>query len=125
MPANAKKPRPVSQGSEETGNTGGSTQPGMLKENLPPGAFAVASDPGDPETWLAPHHVLSGFDKAGREGAVDWRKMEECVGLLSRQGLEGRRLSASPEIILAVARHLAGHYTAVGRPLPDALAVLV
>jgi hypothetical protein len=100
-----------------------------LKEGLSYRAFAVAPDLNDPGTWLAPHHTRStptaGKMAPGQEQAIDWQKIEECVHMLSRQGVEGRRIKASPETLVAIARHLARHYAEEGKPLPDALAVLI
>jgi len=101
----------------------------ILKDGLPYQAFAVAPDLNDPITWLAPHHTkLAGSIKknvTGPDKTVDWQKMEESVQTLSRQGIEGNRIKASPEILIVIARHLAMHYMDSGRPLPDALAVLI
>ena len=100
-----------------------------VKDGLPYKAFAVATDLNDPATWLAPHHTRSIAHAAkaapAGEQTVDWQKVEEAVRMLSRQGIDGSRIKASPETLIAVARHLAGHYLAAGRPLPDALAVLI
>ena len=100
-----------------------------LKDGLPYQAFAVAADLNNPATWLAPHHTrsISAAPKnaAAGEQTLDWQKLEEAVRMLSRQGIDGSRIKASPETLVAVARHLAGHYSEAGRPLPDALAVLI
>ncbi len=100
-----------------------------LKEGLSYLAFAVAPDLNDPGTWLAPHHTRSVGTSVKTatvsEQSVDWQKMDECVRMLSRQGLDGARIKASPELLIVIARHLAKHYAEAGRPLPDALAVLL
>ncbi|MBM2832791.1 MAG: hypothetical protein HW414_1843 [Dehalococcoidia bacterium] len=56
---------------------------------------------------------------------MDWDSVPAAVAALSQGGFRGQRVQAGPEQILAAAKHLAGHYRAAGKPLPDALAVLV
>lgn len=99
-----------------------------LKDGLPHQAYAVAPDINDPATWQLPHHnrlvKRAVIGKIGYEHTVDWQLMEEAVRLISRQGIDGRRIQSQPEHILAAARHLASHYIKASRPLPDALSVL-
>ena len=99
------------------------------KEGLPKEAFAIVGDPDDPETWKLPHHTKA-ISRAltGRldiEKTVDWERMPAAVAALSPGGYRGQRVDASPEEILAAARHLANHYRKAGKPLPDTLAALV
>ena len=99
------------------------------KEGLPKEAFAIAGDPGDPQTWKLPHHqkniarALRG--KLDIEKTVDWERMPAAVAALSPRGYLGQRVDASPEQILQAAKHLAAHYRQAGKPLPDILAALV
>jgi hypothetical protein len=99
------------------------------KEGLPKEAFAIVGDPEDPETWKLPHHKRSIFRaRQGRldvEQTVDWERMPAAVAALSLGGYRGQRVDASPEQILQAAKHLATHYRAAGKPLPDTLAALV
>jgi hypothetical protein len=99
------------------------------KEGLPKEAFAFVGDPDDPDTWKLPHHKKTIFralkGKLDIEKTVDWERMPAAVAAISRGGYRGRRVDASPEEILQIARHLAGHYRNAGRPLPDTLAALV
>jgi hypothetical protein len=100
-----------------------------LKDGLPWQAFAIATDKNDLSTWKLPHHnsmvkkAVKG--KMGYEHTVDWRSIEKAVKLISRGGIEGRRVNANEGEVLHAARHLATHYIKAGLPLPDALAVLV
>jgi hypothetical protein len=100
-----------------------------LKYGLPWQAFAIATDKNDPNTWKLPHHTgmlkKAVERKADYEHTVDWQLVEEAVQLISLRGKEGQRISATEGEILHAARHLATHYQQAGRPLPDALAVLV
>ena len=101
----------------------------LMNDGLPMEAFAIAGDPHDPGTWKLPHHTRAITRYLhGRirdiEQTVDWDRMPAAVAALSPQGFRGQRVQAGPEQILAAARHLAAHYRAAGRPLPDALAVL-
>jgi hypothetical protein len=43
--------------------------------------------------------------------------------LISRYGIDGCRVIADPELIIAAAKHLAGHYRKAGKPIPTALCV--
>ena len=99
------------------------------KEGLPKEAFAIVSDPDDPDTWKLPHHKKSIFravqGKLDIEKTVDWDRMGPTVAALSPGGYRGQRVEASPEEVLKAAKHLAGHYLKAGKPLPDTLAALV
>ena len=99
------------------------------KEGLPKEAFAFVGDPDDPDTWKLPHHKKTIFralkGKLDIEKTVDWERMPAAVAAISRGGYRGRRIDASPEEILQIARHLADHYRHAGKPLPDTLAALV
>ncbi len=99
------------------------------KEGLPKEAFALVGDPDNPDTWKLPHHKKTIFralkGKLDIEKTVDWERMPAAVAAISRGGYRGRRVDASPEEILQIARHLADHYRHAGRPLPDTLAALV
>jgi len=102
----------------------------MLKtrEGLPEEAFAIVGDPEDTETWKLPHHKKSIFRALkGRldiEKTVDWERMPAAVAALSPKGYRRRQVAATPEQILAAARHLADHYLKADKPLPDILAAL-
>jgi len=99
------------------------------KEGLPKEAFAIVSDPDDPDTWKLPHHKKSIFralqGKLDIEKTVDWDRMGPAVAALSPGGYLGQRVEASPEEVLNAAKHLAGHYLKAGKPLPDTLAALI
>ncbi len=99
------------------------------KEGLPKETFAIVGDPDDPETWKLPHHTKAIFRVlTGRldiEKTIDWERMSAAVPALSPGGYRGQRVDASPEEILRAAKHLAGHYSKAGKPLPDTLAALV
>ena len=98
------------------------------KEGLPKEAFAIVGDREDPETWKLPHHKKSIFralkSKLDIEKTVDWDRMPAAVAALSPRGYRGQRVDASPEQILAAAKHLADHYREADEPLPDILAAL-
>ena len=101
----------------------------ITREGLPQEAFAIVGDPRDPETWKLPHHTRA-ISRAlkGRldiEKTVDWDRMPAAVAALSRGGYRGERVQASPEQIIAAARHLASHYHKAGKPTPDTLAALI
>ncbi len=99
------------------------------RDGLPKEAFAIVSDPENPETWHLPHHRKSLSRQAGRkqvlEKTVDWELMAAALAALSRQRNRPQRLAVSPGEILSAAGHLAAHYRQAGRPLPDVLAALV
>ena len=91
-------------------------------------AYALVGDRKDPSTWLLPHHRNTGAvdcTKGGGEETIDWKLMDVAVSMLSRAGYRGLRVKAQPHEKLAAASHLAGHYRRAGKPLPNALAVLV
>ena len=99
------------------------------KEGLPKEAFAIVSDPEDPESWKLPHHkrsisrALKG--KLDVEETVDWERMPAAVAALSPGRYRWQRVDASPGEILMAASHLASHYRQAGKSLPDTLAALV
>jgi len=97
------------------------------KEGLPKDAFAIVGDPQDPETWKLPHHTRDIMRAHGRldiEGTVDWDRMPAALAALSPGGYRGERVKASPEDIIKAARHLANHYAAADKPVPDTLGAL-
>ncbi len=98
------------------------------KEGLPKEAFAIVGDGEDPESWKLPHHkksiVRALNSKLDIEKTVDWNRMPAAVAALSPKGYQGQRVDASPEQILAAAKHLAAHYREADEPLPDTLAAL-
>jgi len=98
------------------------------KEGLPKEAFAIVEDPDDPGTWKLPHHTKSILRARGRldlERTVDWDRMPAAVAALSRGGHRGERVQASAEDIIKAARHLARHYEAAGKSVPDTLGALI
>ena len=98
------------------------------KEGLPKEAFAIVGDPDDPGTWKIPHHTKAILRSRGRldlEKTVDWDRMPAAVAALSRGGYRGERVQASAEEIIKAARHLARHYEAAGKSVPDALGALI
>jgi hypothetical protein len=98
------------------------------REGLPREAFAIMGDPEDPETWKLPHHTKAILRARGRldiEKTVDWDRMPAAVAALSPGGYRGERVRASPEDIINAARHLAEHYEAAGKPVPDTLGALI
>ena len=99
------------------------------KEGLPAEAFAIVTDINDPGTWKLPHHkgAVSGSrrGKPASEKTVDWSRMPAAVAALSPRLKSGQRLDVSPAEMLRAAEHLAAHYRAAAKPLPDILAVLV
>ena len=103
-------------------------RPPETKDGLPEEAFAIVGDPEAPETWKLPHHKKSIFralrGKLDIEKTVDWERMPAAVAALSPRGHRGQRVDASPEQILAAAKHLADHYRKANKPLPDILAAL-
>ena len=99
------------------------------KESLPKEAFAIVGDPNDPSTWKLPHHTEA-ITRAIRgrldiEATVDWDRMPAAVAALSRGGYRGERVKATPEQIIQAARHLARHYQAAKKSVPDTLGVLI
>ncbi len=88
-------------------------------------AYALVKDRKNPSTWQLLHHGGGAADGSSWEDTVDWELMGVCVAMLSRMGHRGVRLRAEENEKLAAARHLAAHYRHAGRPLPNALAVLV
>jgi hypothetical protein len=100
----------------------------ITKEGLPREAFAIVGDSHDPETWKLPHHTKAILRSRGRldlEKTVDWERMPAAVAALSRGGYRGERVQASAEDIIRAARHLANHYEAAGKPVPDTLGALI
>jgi hypothetical protein len=101
----------------------------QTRQGLPKEAFAIVGDPEDPDTWKLPHHTKAIFRALkGRidiEETVDWDRMPAAVAALSRGGYRGERVKASPEEIIRAARHLANHYRAAGKPVPDILNTLI
>ena len=99
------------------------------KEGLPKDAFAIIGDPHDPGTWKLPHHTRAIFRALqGRldiEKTVDWDRMPAAVAALSPGGYRGERVHASEEDIIKAARHLARHYEAAGKSIPDTLGALI
>ncbi len=100
-----------------------------VKSGLPWQAYALVGDKDNPLSWKLPHHTRQVYravkGKIGYEHTVDWENMPLMVAYLSLQGVEGQRVQAEEFQILAAAKHLASHYLKAGKPLPDALAVLV
>jgi hypothetical protein len=100
-----------------------------LRQGLPKEAFAIVSDPDDPETWKLPHHTRAIFralaGKIAIESTVDWDRMPAAVAALSPGGYRGRRVEATPEEILRAARHLGAHYRKAGNDLPQTLVALM
>ena len=86
-------------------------------------AFAIFADVDDTSTWQLPHHTQTLGSPAKDEQTVDWLLADRAVLLISRGGIDGQRVVAEPELIIAAAKHLAGHYRANGRPIPTALCV--
>ena len=97
------------------------------KEGLPKQAFAIVEDPDNPETWKLPHHtkaILRARERLDIQNTVDWDRMPAAVAALSPGGHRGERVKASPEDIIKAARHLAAHYAAADKPVPDTLGTL-
>jgi hypothetical protein len=98
------------------------------QEGLPPEAFAIVGDPQDPSTWKLPHHtsaILRARSRLDVEKTVDWDRMPAAVAAVSRGGYRGERVQASAEDIIKAARHLAAHYEAANKPVPDTLGALI
>lgn len=104
-------------------------QQGKAKHGLPWQAYAIVGSKDDPLTWKLPHHTRKVYraiqGKLGYEHTVDWDNINQMVLFISRQGVEGQRVQADSDAILNAAHHLAAHFSKAGKPLPDALAVLV
>jgi len=99
----------------------------QTKEGLTKEAFAIVGDPHNSETWKLPHHTKAILRARGRldiEKTVDWDRMPAAVAALSPGGYRGERVRASPEDIIKAARHLAAHYSAANKPVPDTLGAL-
>jgi hypothetical protein len=86
------------------------TKEKVVKIELPKEAYAIVGDPDDPTTWLLPHHT--------KNRNVNWASMDAAAAFLSLQGVNGKRVSATPQQILDAARHLAAHYVERGRTIP-------
>jgi hypothetical protein len=100
----------------------------LTKEGLPKEAFAIVGDPNNTETWKLPHHTKAILRARGRldvEKTVDWDRMPAAVAAVSRGGYRGERVQASAEDIIKAARHLAAHYAAANKPVPDTLGALI
>lgn len=100
----------------------------QTKYGLPREAFAIVRDPGNPDTWLLPHHKRS-IARALRgafdiEQTIDWKQVAAAASALSPLP-PAKRVRASPEEILGAAIHLAEHYRKGNKALPDILAALV
>ena len=99
------------------------------KDGLRREAFAIEGNPEDPGTWKLPHHTRHiSRSMRGRtpiEHTVDWDLMPAAVAALSPGGYRGQRVQASAEDIITAARHLAAHYRAAGKPVPDTLQALI
>lgn len=100
----------------------------LSREGLPPEAFAIIGDPGDPSTWKLPHHTRAIYRALrGRldiNSTVDWDRMPAAVAALSPGGYRGERVQATDEQVIQAARHLAAHYEKAGRPIPETLGAL-
>jgi hypothetical protein len=97
------------------------------RDGLPKEAFAIVEDTQDPETWKLPHHtkaILRAGSRLDVEKTVDWDRMPAAVAALSPGGYRGERVQASAEDIIKAARHLAAHYEAARKPVPDTLGAL-
>ena len=88
-------------------------------------AFAIFADVDDTSTWQLPHHTQTLGSPAKDEQTVDWPLADRAVLLISRCGIDGRRVIADPELIIEAARHLADHYRKAGKPIPVSLCVLI
>ena len=104
------------------------------KEGLPKEAFAIVGDPDDPATWKLPHHTKAVVNRRPRyyhkridleKTTVDWDRMPAAVAALSPGGYRGERVQAPAEDIIKAARHLANHYQAADKPVPDTLGALI
>jgi len=97
-------------------------------EGLPCQAYAIC-DSTQPALCKLPHHTReisrAVRGKVGMERTVDWSLVEVAVQAISRAGYQGQRVQATENQIIDAARHLARHYHKAGKPLPDALAILI
>jgi len=103
------------------------------KEGLPKEAFAIVEDPDNPDTWKLPHHTRAVVNRRPRyyqkkidleNKTVDWDRMPAAVAALSPGGYRGERVRANPEDMINAARHLADHYAAAHKPVPDTLGAM-
>ena len=105
------------------------TKEPKAQSGLPREAFAIVADPDNSATWKLPHHTRAIYRALkGRldiESTVDWDLMPAAVAALSPGGFRGQRVRASPEQILAAAKHLAAHYRKANKALPDTLLALI
>lgn len=76
-------------------------------------------------TAPSPQRAASGTGRREVESTVDWDRMGPAVAALSPGGYRGQRVDATAEEVLAAAKHLAGHYRAAGKPVPDTLQALL
>jgi hypothetical protein len=95
------------------------------KEGLPWQAFAIVGDKDDPDSWKLPHHTKAIFralkGKLDIEKTVDWDRMPAAVAALSPEGYRGNPVEASAEDKKKAARHMANHYRAASKDVPDTL----
>lgn len=105
-----------------------------MKDGLPRKAHAIEGEPEDPESWKLPHHTAAlarmmrrqqEMTAEGLHRTVDWERMAAAVAAISPGGYRGQRVQASAEQTIAAARHLAEHYRAAGRPVPDTLQAII
>ena len=99
------------------------------KDGLPWQAFAAVGDLNNPDSWFIPHHTREVTravkGKVGIERTVDWDLMPAAAAAIFWRNTEPERVNLSANEILTAAAHLANHYKKAGKPLPDALAVLI
>ena len=91
------------------------------KKEAPPltkAAYAIVGDPDDPTTWLLPHHAKAVVEKGRLRHSVNWALADTAAAALSLQGIDGKRVAATPQQIIDAARHLAAHYVERGRTIP-------
>lgn len=62
---------------------------------------------------------------AGMQATIDWELMQRAVAMLSPQGDHGVHMPGGAEARIDAARHLAAHYRAAGKPVPDILQALL
>ncbi|MDZ4247364.1 MAG: hypothetical protein U1D67_09635 [Dehalococcoidia bacterium] len=96
-----------------------------FKDGLPMQAFAVIGVKHDNRTWELPHHSLSVLKDHRRgfslEKSVDWEFMEIAVSRMALGDYRYDPLVVLPEAKIEAARHMAAHYRAAGKPVPDIL----